>query len=115
MGDFYRGGRRTYGSALFIISMVLLIGWLRSGVVVDQFDLESQFSGPLEESYFLRSNDNAIRFIFRSGYPGAIREEELIVVYYAVITLPLALIAACLMFWKARKNLQHRCGSTPEI
>ncbi len=115
MGDFYRGGRRTHGGALFIISMALLIGWLRSGVVVDQFTLESQFSGPQQESYYLRSNDNAIRFIYHYGSGRAIREEELIVVHYAIITLPLSLIAACLMIGKGRKNLQLRCGSTPEI
>ena len=104
MGDFYRGGRRTYGSAVFIISIVLLIGWLRSSVVVDQFELESRFSGPQQEIYYIRSNDSAIRFICHYGCGRAIREEKLIVVHYAVITLPLAALAACLIFWTSRKN-----------
>lgn len=103
MHEFHRGGRRTYGAATLLVACVLLIGWMRSAVLSEEFVLESRCSRVCSETYLIRSHDNAIRFIYRawSKSVGG-REEEEFTLPYVMIIMPLALTSLALILWKPR-------------
>ena len=93
------GGRRTYGSALLVVSSVLMIAWLRSRVISDEIILETHcYYRKSEETHLIRSHDNALRSVYRVWFSGgSVREEELWRIPYAVLVLPLTLLSAYLI------------------
>ena len=113
MGEFYKGGRRTYGTALLIVVVILAVFWLRTLSMQYETVLEFQGGRTQEESYRIRSSGGMIRFVYciwMIGVKGA-REYEIWRISYWYIVLPLGLISLSLLFTKPQKANQEK---TPE-
>jgi|GEM_PF-4487461 len=95
MRDFVN--ERSTGFAALIVASLLMVGWMRSQIYVDEIFAEVNCSRVFEDSYLYRSSANSIRFIRREWSINSVREFELLSVHYATITLPLGILSAVLI------------------
>lgn len=101
MYEFLR--QRRNGVLVLIAAGLLMVGWLRSLIVSDQVFIEGHFGGRDQTLYFYRSSNNAIRLICRYESVGRkAQEQELAVIPYSVIVVPLTLLSVYLILWKPR-------------
>ena len=102
MGEFFKCTRRTNGCVLLVIACVFMIGWLRSLVLKDEIIIEC-LDG--DETYLIRSHDQAIRYVFSVwSRNGGVREEVLLFVPYVAVVLPLTLLSAWLILGKTKSH-----------
>lgn len=96
---------RKEGCSLLALACLLLIGWMRSLLVTDEYVTFGQFEGTRSKIAFYRSSESSIRYIWRLASKGDIREKQAWSVHYAMLTIPVTLAAGYLILWPLRKPM----------
>lgn len=105
LNEFLR--HRRNGLSVLVVAGLFLVLWLRSCIVADEILIEGRFSGPHQMLYLCQSSNHAFRLVYRSEAIGQKPQvEDLIVVPYVIVVVPLILISAFLILRRARE----RCG-----
>lgn len=98
MREFFKGWRRTLGTVTLVLACVLLVGWVHSQSIRDEFLITDYGCG---SRYFLRSHRGEIQDI---EYNSLLREEQTSHrCSYALPTIPLTLLSAWLLLSRPRK------------
>ena len=96
---------RSEGCALLALACVLLMGWMRSLVLIDEYVRYSDFSDTRSKTGFYRSSDGSIRYMWRLRTQGNVQENQAWSVHYAVLMIPVTVAAGYLILWPRRKPL----------
>lgn len=96
---------RKEGCSLLALACLLLIGWMRSLLVTDEYVTFGQFEGTRSKIAFYRSSDSSIRYMWRVASKENIREKQVWSIDYAVLTIPVTLAAGHLILWPLRKPM----------
>lgn len=97
---------RSEGCALLALACVLLMGWMRSLVLIDEYVTYREFGDTRSRTGFYRSSDGLVRYMWRLTTQGNVRENQAWSVHYAVLTIPVTLAAGYLILRPRRKPLR---------
>ncbi len=96
---------RKEGCSILALACLLLIGWMRSLLVTDEYVTYRAFGDTRSKTGFYRSSDSSIRYMWRLASKGNIREKQTWSVHYAVLTIPATLASGYLILWPLRKPM----------
>lgn len=85
---------RSEGCALLALARVLLMGWMRSLVLIDEYVTYREFGDTRSRTGFYRSSDGYVRYMWRLATRGSVRENQAWSVHYAMLTIPVTLAVA---------------------
>jgi len=97
---------RSEGCALLALACVMLMGWMRSLVLIDEYVTYRAAGDKHSRTGFYRSSDGSIRYMWRLTTRGNVHESQAWSVHYAVLTIPVTLTAGYLILWPRRKPMR---------